>query len=176
MLTPYAPLAATLDREAAWFARVLDERLRLYADNRGSGIGPDLSPPELTDPCAYGAAVGHNRLGVDERLVLILALLPWVRPQALDPLVTRNAGIDRPFTEFGGVSTAARAFAPTRQTALFVIAGDDLADRTRSMAMFSSEAALVRNRLLAQQADDYAPWMPLDPHPQLIERLFRLLD
>jgi len=174
MLTSYAPLAATLDREADWFTRTLEDRLRRYADGRGPGAGPDLpSPPEPGDPCAYGAAVSHHQLGVHERLVLILALLPWIRPQALDPLLLRNASIDRPFTEFGGVASPARAFAPTRQTALFLIAGDDLVVRTRSIAMFAVEGALVRNRLLAQQADDYAPWMPLDPHPQLIERLFR---
>ncbi|WP_447725353.1 hypothetical protein [Sphingomonas koreensis] len=176
MPTSYAPLAATLDREVAWFTRVVEDRLRRYADGRGSGAEPDIAPPELTDPCAYGAAVSHNQLSRGERLVLILALLPWVCPQALDPLLMRNASIDRPFTEFGGTATPARAFVPTRQTALFLIAGDDLVVRTRSIAMFSVEGPLVRNRLLAQQADDYAPWMPLDPHPELIERLFRVPD
>lgn len=176
MLHSYAPLAATLDREVAWFTRVLEDRLRSYVEGRGSGTGLDIPPPELTDPCAYGAAVSHNHLGVHERLILILALMPWVRPQALDPLLMRNATIDRPFTEFGGVSAPGRGFVPTRETALFLIAGDDLAVRTRSLAMFSVEGPLVRNRLLAQQADDYAPWMPLDPHPQLIERLFRAPD
>lgn len=176
MPASYAPLAATLDREIAWFAAVLDDRLRRTAEGAAAEPAADLPPPGLSDPCAYGAAVVHNRLDIRERLALILALLPWVRPQALDPLLMRNAAIDRPFTEFGGAAVPGRGFVPTRETALFLVAGNDLALRARSLALFSSEAGMVRNRLLAQQADDYAPWMPLDPHPQLIERLFRAVD
>lgn len=174
MSTSHAPLAATLDREIAWFVRVLEDRLSRTAEGDAAGGIPGIAPPALTDPCAYGAAVSHNRLDVHERLALILALLPWLRPQALDPLLLRNGAIDRPFTEFGGIVLPGRGVVPTRETALFLAAGDDLALRTRLLAMFSSERALVRTRLLARQADEYAPWMPLDPHPELVDRLFRV--
>lgn len=176
MLAQYAPLAATLDREIAWFDHVLEDRMHRTTEGAAAGPAADLAPPDFTGPSPYGAAVDNHRLDGHERLALILALIPWVRPQALDPLLLRNGALDRPFTEFGGIAMARRGFVPTRETALFLIAGDDLALRTRSLAMFSSEAALVRNRLLARQADDYAPWMPLEPHPELIERLFRAPD
>ena len=58
-------------------------------------------------------------------------------------------------------------------SALFLI---DLVVRMRLTVMFSVEAALIRNRLLAQQADNYAARLLLDLHPQLIERLFRIAD
>lgn len=176
MPTSYAPLAATLDREIAWFTRVLDERLRRDAERVAEGAMASFPPPAFRDPCAYGAVVAANQLGWRERLSLILALLPWVRPVALDPLLLTNHATSRPFTEFGGGFVPGRGFAPTRQTALFLFAGDNLVRRARSMSMFAVDGKLVRARLIAQQADDYAPWMPLDPHHELIERLFRVPD
>lgn len=173
MTISYAPLAATLDREADWFTRVLDERLRRMGEGAAAAPMASLPPPAFRDPCAYGAAVTAHALGWRERLSLILALLPWVRPGALDPLLLQNQATGRPFTEFGGGFAPGRGFAPARQTALFLFAGDNLVRRARSMAMFAVDGRLVSARLIAQQADDYAPWMPLDPHSQLIERLFR---
>jgi hypothetical protein len=169
----YAPLAATLDREANWFTRVLEERMRRMGEGAAAGPVVSLPPPAFRDPCAYGAVVNAHQLGWRERLSLILALLPWVRPEALDPLLLSNQAIGRPFTEFGGGFVPGRGFAPTRQTALFLFAGDNPVRRARSMAMFAVDGRLVVARLIAPQPDDYAPWMPLEPHPQLIERLFR---
>lgn len=176
MTISYAPLAATLDREADWFARVLEERMRRMGEQAAAGPMASLPPPAFRDPCAYGAVVTAHALGWRERLSLVLALLPWVRPEALDPLLLQNQATGRPYTEFGGGFVPGRGFVPTRQTALLLFAGDNLVRRARSMAMFAVDGKLVEACLLARQADDYAPWMPLDPHPQLIERLFRAPD
>ncbi|MFL9841651.1 hypothetical protein ABS767_11810 [Sphingomonas sp. ST-64] len=162
--------AATLDREFAWFSAVLDARLRSYAEQDVATEAPP--PPALAGSDPYAAACTAAGLGRDERSVLALALLPWFRPAALDPLSLRNASTDRHFTEFGGLhSEAGRRFVPTRETSLFIIAADDLDRRIAAMPMFAATGTMVRHHLLVQQADDYAPWLPVEPHPQLIERL-----
>ncbi len=176
---PPAALAATLDRELRWLETLIQQRMRHHfgQGDAASGAPPLPEPPELLGRCAYGAAVMMNRLSADERLALILALAPWLRPHALDPFFLRNANLDRGFTEFGGAGHGlASGFAPTRQTALFLIAGDALDRRLAAIPMFGPDATLVRARLIAAQADELAPWVALDPHPDLIARLFRYPD
>lgn len=101
-----------------------------------------------------------------------MAIAPWLRPQALDMLLLRNKNLDRRFSESGGREDRERAgFLPTRQTALFVIAGDDLAARLRAMRLLAPDARLLRHKLVAAQGDGLQPWLPLDPHPDFIARL-----
>ncbi len=175
-MTDVAALAATLDRELHWLVTLIGRRMEHYM-GQGDGASGTLTlpePPELPGRCAYGAAVTMNRLGVDERLVLILALAPWLRPQTLDLLFLRNATLDRGFTEFGGLTHASTGgFAPTRQTALFLLAGDALDRRIAAMALFGADGVLARRRLIALQPDDLAPWLALEPHPELLARLLR---
>jgi hypothetical protein len=174
-----AALAATLDRELRWLETLIQLQMRHHfgQGDAASGALTLPEPPELLGRCAYGAAVMMNRLSADERLALILALAPWLRPHALDPFFVRNTNLDRGFTEFGGrTSTAAHGFAPTRQTALFLLTGDALDRRLAAIPMFGPDATLVRARLIATQPDELAPWIALEPHPDLIARLFRYPD
>lgn len=169
MSTPSTILAATLDAEIAWFGAVLDARLK--ADFGAAADAPPVpSAPSLSGRDAYAAMCRDAGLDDDARLVLILALLPSLRPQALDPLLVRNENTDRPFTEFGGIADR-RGFRPTRETALFLLAGEDMGRRLKAMALFAGDAPLVAHRLLARQDDQVAPWLPLDPHADLLARL-----
>ena len=118
-----APLgvnAGTLDRELEWFDAVLQARICLHfkqpcehADVR------EISAPELAgDTSPYGQLVSENRMGFAERIVLVLALLPHLRPALLDTLFVRNKNFDRGFTEFGGWKGRAHGgFLPTCETA-----------------------------------------------------------
>ena len=172
--TRSSAVATTLERELDWLQRRIADRLQRHVSSSDHDpASPPPQPPELIERCTYGAAVAQGHLDVDQRLALILALAPWLRPHALDPLMLRNAATDRPFTEFGGVQIAGRGLIPTRQTALFLIAGDALDRRLPTMAMFGLDGVLVRNRLIAAQTDDLAPWLPLEVHPELAARLFR---
>lgn len=166
-----ASLAAVLEAEIAWFGAVLDRRLRAYTDDTEVFSLRDWPAPSLRRADSYSAICRAARLDAGVRLVLTLALLPRLRPQALDLFLIRNQAMDRAFTEFGGAADTSGGFRPTRQTALFLLAADDMALRLPAMTMFARDAPLVRHHLLAPQDDDYAPWLPLDPHPDLWERL-----
>lgn len=59
---------------------------------------------------------------LEERLVLLLALIPHINPQALDLFFLQNKEMDRPYTEFGGWKGVSHSgFLPTGQTALFLL-------------------------------------------------------
>lgn len=140
--------AGTLERELEWFDAVLQARICLHfkqpcehADVR------DIGAPELAgDSSPYAQLVHENRMGFAERIVLTLALLPHLRPALLDTLFVRNKNFDRGFTEFGGWKGRAHGgFLPTCETAAFIVAGEDLAQRFAVMRLFD-DAHYLRQR------------------------------
>lgn len=65
---------------------------------------------------------------------------PHVRPDVLDVFFIQNRALERRFTEFGGVTGISHGgFLPTGETALFLLAGEDLEARLRHRALFHPE-------------------------------------
>ncbi len=144
--------ARALAGELAWLERVLVARLEQHFK---SGIAPPelarLDPPELSgDASPYAGLVRDCGLGLEERLVLLLALAPHLRPALLDLLFVRNPNVERGFSEFGGrKGTTHGGFLPTLETAAFLVAGDDLGARFRLRRLFEDDHALRARGVLS---------------------------
>jgi len=141
--------ARDLEADLDWLVRVLQARLAAYFDDpsRSPALPARSLPPPALDPShsPYAAFLHRHDVAPDERLLLILALTPHLRPQLLDGLWTRNAATQRGFTEFGGLQAQANgSFLPTGETAAFVLGGDDLAARFIAMRMLGSEGRLAQ--------------------------------
>lgn len=163
MSTGADPHAAALQAELAWLDAVLQARLAHYFGQAGADHPPPLPPPpSLTGAAAgsgWAALVQRHRLEAPQRLLLMLALAPALRPQMLDLLFVRNKNLDRGFTEFGGCKGRTHGgFLPTLETAAFVLAGDDLAARSDLLAQLAPASALRHAGLL--QAEPEAPGEP----------------
>jgi ATPase family protein associated with various cellular activities (AAA) len=169
--------AAALEAETEWFRAVLDLRLRVHAGDREPCDPLEELPPPALDGrgSPYAAAVRALGLGPAERLVLILAYLPHARPHVLDPFFIRNQALERPFTEFGGVHGSSHAgFLPTAETAMFLLAGDDLAARLRHQRLFEPEHPLHARNVLAlhhRHPDEPRLSAVLQVTPEYVERL-----
>jgi hypothetical protein len=88
-------------------------------------------------------------------LVLILAVIPHVRPQALDCLFIRNQNLDRGYTEFGGqVGKHHSGFLPTCETAAFIVAGDDLNKRFELIGLLDHHHSFSKDGLLTIDRHD----------------------
>lgn len=139
--------AADLEAELEWFGNVLDGRLKAYFDQEDSARFEftSLSPPEFNcSSTSYALFISSNSLDAEERLVLILALIPYIRPQLLDVLWSKNASTDRGFSEFGGVrGNNHGGFLPTAETVLFILACDYLDQRLAVMQFLGGEATLL---------------------------------
>ncbi len=155
--------AQALADEMAWLTTVADRRLEDYFAKESSG-GFDfysVTPPK-THPAQsrYSQFVQQHRLSPENRLLLILALIPFIKPQLLDVFFTRNSAIERGFSEFGGVQGKHHAgFMPTVETALFIVAGDNLAMRFNLMRQLDKESPLISQgvlQIVAQNATE--PW------------------
>ena len=151
--------AACLDREIAWFSRVLEARMNTYFAQSGEyqDIREIPAPALDTDDSEYARVVRECGFGVEERIVLILALIPHIRPQALDTFFIRNTNLDRGYTEFGGWRGKTHGgFLPTCETAAFVLAGEDLRARFELMRMFEPEHPFAHKDMVRVDHDGSA--------------------
>lgn len=126
-------------REMRWFEQVTDAALKLYFEQETEVTDVfHIQPPALSGlDVPYAQVVSGFRMEFLERYVLILSLIPHVRPQLLDVFFTKNADYDRGFTEFGGLRGQYHGgFLPTGETAAFVLAGNDLMRRLAVQSVF----------------------------------------
>jgi hypothetical protein len=152
MVTNAAENAQVLVQEMDWLARVVDQRLEDYfaRDQPQSFDFYTISPPEITATrSCYGQFIQQQLLSPENRLILILALVPFIKPQLLDVFFTKNNAIERGFSEFGGIQGRSHAgFMPTVETALFIIAADNLAVRFNVLQQLDKENPLITQGVL----------------------------
>ena len=143
--------AACLEREIDWFAQVAAASFAAHFTPQADGAAPaPIAPPDLAGlACPYAQAVREFGLNEDERIVLMLALLPHLRPQALDLFFTQNTDLSRPYTEFGGWRGKAHGgFLPTCETAAFILAGCNLARRHELARLLQADCPLIGKGIL----------------------------
>ena len=99
-------MSLDLTNEIEWCKSVIDLRFSQYFsadDSEDKKLQIEmLPPPELDENSPYGQVVSDFEFGFYERLVIALALLPHLCPQALDSFLLNNRTLGRPYTEFGG--------------------------------------------------------------------------
>lgn len=143
--------ALALQRECDWLSKIIEKRFTSYFEQEGKEevILSDNAPSIASHESDYAKLVGKLELSHEERLILILALVPWIKPQLLDVFFIRNQNLDRGYTEFGGQCGEKHGgFLPTLETAVFVIAGDDLKARFRFTSALDQEHALFTQNVL----------------------------
>ena len=146
-------MSMCLTNEIEWCKSVIDLRFSQYFsadDSEDKKLQVEmLTPPELSDDSPYGRVVAEFGLGFYERVVIALALLPHLCPQALDSFVLNNRTLGRPYTEFGGWHGKSHSgFLPTCETALFLLAGNDIEKRLQMMALFDTSSTLFAEGIL----------------------------
>ena len=141
--------ARDLEPDLDWLARTLQQRLAAYfATPSTRPVLPDEGepPPELADSDSpWAEFVQRHALVPAERLLVLLALAPHLRPQLLDVLWVRNPDTQRPFPEFGGQAGPGHGpFLPTAETAAFLLGADALAARFVTLQMLERGGRLAR--------------------------------
>jgi len=163
-----------LSADLEWLAQTLQTRLANYFATPTRDFPAEiLPPPDLSSSDSpYANMLREYQLSSAERLILLLALAPTLRPQLLDVLLTRNETTQRGFTEFGGIQgVSSAAFLPTIETACFLLAGDDLAERMSAMQRFGRTRTLVDQGLIEIKAAN-----PNDPFLSCMLQPSRLLN
>lgn len=119
-----------------WFNQVLTVAIQLYFHQESEYKQlKDVYPPRNG---WMEAVTGQTDTNFEERIVIMLALMPHICPQILDIFFVQNKNFDRQYTEFGGWKGLSHGgFLPTGETASFILAGEDVEKRKEVIYMFS---------------------------------------
>jgi hypothetical protein len=143
--------AKTIEKELQWLAKVIDTRFKLSfkMETTYSSIH-DIPAPELKDDnSVYAQIMKHYQMNFQERLLLIMGLVPHVKPQLFDIFFSKNEAYDRIYTEFGGLKGKYHSgFLPTGETAAFLIAGSSIEGRIEMIEMFRPEHFFSKQNIL----------------------------
>jgi AAA+ superfamily predicted ATPase len=159
-------IAITIEREILWFEAVVNTALSLYFQNESKydSIREHMPPSIDGDNSQYALVVQNNNLNFEERFILVLALLPYIKPQSLDVFLIKNQHLNSDFTEFGGVKDSNKiGFIPSLETAIFILTGQELGERLKFLKLFNKDNILFRKGILEFDGNQN-----LDPHQRLM--------
>ena len=131
-----------------WFEAVLHVTIGVYFQQQGF---ENASVGQLRLPSSkwLEEVTKHSDITYEERVIVMLALMPHIKPQALDTFFLQNGALDRQFTQFGGWKGLSHGgFLPTGETAVFIIAGDDPIKRCEVVRMFQRDHWFYTSNIL----------------------------
>ncbi len=128
------------------------------------GDPEDAAPVELPELGYFGDASAFSRFieehepTLDEYVVVLLALVPHVAPSFIDGLLQELLPAEGDFPQIGGRRDENRVFVPTGETAVFLLAGDDLDRRFEVQSLFLPDHRLsTRGIVKLEPAADGEP-------------------
>lgn len=153
------PHSDDMEQQTEWFNQVLTTSIQLYFQQECEYSSlEEVVPP--TDRWLE-KKTGVQQITFQERIVVMLALMPHVCPQVLDIFFVQNKNFDRQYTEFGGWKGLSHGgFLPTGETASFIIAGEDVEKRKSVVSMFQKDHWFYgRNILRLEGANEGEPFL-----------------
>ncbi len=172
--------AIHLEQELDWIKEVLATRMRTrfqvdeeMTPAQKEALFFSVDPPKLNGvESVYAQFLDYYKLSFAERVVLLLAVIPYIRPGLLDVFFLKNEKNGKIFSEFGGVIGGSHnGFLPTAETALFVICGDNLKHRFSLMNMFNGGHSLIGKYVTLEKQSPTDPFLSgvLTPTRELID-------
>jgi hypothetical protein len=131
----------------ATLRNVIEWRLKIF-------FNAETEPPVYFDQANWAVQVGpqnsiFTKFNLEEYIIFMLALAPHVQPNFIDQIIQQHLPNGGDFPEMGGVKgTNHRCMIPTGETALFILAGNDLEKRREMMKYFSPEHFFYKESLL----------------------------
>ena len=131
-----------------WFETVLHLTIGVYFHQQ-SFENASVGQLRLPSSKWLEESTKHSDITFEERVIVMLALMPHIKPQALDTFFLQNGALDRQFTQFGGWKGLSHGgFLPTGETAVFIIAGDDPIKRCEVVRMFQRDHWFYTSNIL----------------------------
>ena len=168
--------SAFFEAEIKWFENVLQQRIQYYFEHNKAFNALSITPPKASNNKSdYAQYIVENNLDARQRLIIIMAFLPHLKPQSLDTFLIKNEQSGQPFTEFGGITSSQhKGVMPTIESALFLLCANNLAQRLECFGLFDKDQALLKLNILniqhsAQSAGPFAS-APLSLNPELVDR------
>ena len=169
--------ARDIGAELDWFRQILKVRSKLNArEETETDDVYKIKPPVFNgNRSAYARFIHEHNLGFEERFLLILALVPHIKPELLDLFLAKNHSTEQIYTEFGGKKGKHHhGFLPTGETAAFILAGSDLERRFSIQNTFDADRTFSKHDILRlEEMENGEP--PLSGALQLSRQVLDLL-
>jgi AAA+ superfamily predicted ATPase len=142
--------ATHLQQDLDWLSSVLDQRLQLFREQADYGAPIRLAPPTQKGPASiYQQFLQSFQFTAEERLILLLGMLPYIAPYLVEQALGRHGLEPRQIAELGGIKGAAHGgMIPTAETALFLLAGNNLQKRMECGLLFSPAHKFYHKNIL----------------------------
>jgi AAA+ superfamily predicted ATPase len=141
----------TLADALEYLTRVIHVRLALYFERESSYCSiADVPRPAFDSiQSAYTSFLQKYSPTVGEHIILLLALAPHLKPNFFDSVISQKLPSAGEFPQIGGIrGKQFRGFLPTGETAVFVLAGDDLEERFEIQQIFGEDHFFARDQIL----------------------------
>jgi len=150
----YKHNARHLEVDLQWFRQVVETRYKLHHKESCTfkNIKEVPAPALNGHPSIYRQFLQDFRFSPEERLVLILSLVPHIQPYILDDFLGQ---INPRFRS--DIPGHGQSLVPTVETALFLLAGDDLEKRFLYEHLFEPDALLLKENILFLDYDIQNP-------------------
>lgn len=123
--------AQDLNQDIAWCEQLINHRINHYFE-QDKDTHSQATPPEPaildSNNSSYANFIHQHQLDEWDRLLLVLALIPHIKPQAFEVFLTTNSETNQPFRVFGCQQINQHLYA-SGETLAFIIAGNDLTKR-----------------------------------------------
>jgi DNA polymerase III delta prime subunit len=152
----------SLHQEIDWLQTVINQVISHYLQHEDAEEEhwTELPMPDIEDvDSPYANYIKDWNLNLLERLALILAITPHIRPEVLDIFFGQNKIYNRGFTEFGGVIDKGHSgFLPTGQTLTFLIAALNPEWYSEVLSLFDSDHIFQKEQVLdLETTESYLP-------------------
>lgn len=108
---------------------------------------------DLSGEDAVTAFIKTHKLSPDEVVILLLTLIPYLQPNFLDTVLSKflsKTSTIGDFIEFGSVKGKNyRGIIPTGETALYILAGNNIEERTKYIRFIQSESKLFKEGIIS---------------------------
>lgn len=133
----------------SFLQNIIQQRLDFFfkKENVTAFAYPELSLEK--DDSLFNQFLVKHQLNIEEYIIILLALTPHFQPNFLDTIIQQFLPSGGEFPEIGGVKgTNHRGTIPTGETALFIIAGNDLHKRMQVAHYFSPDHFFTKENIL----------------------------
>ncbi len=138
---------SALEQQLQWLSTIIETAVQLYFEQECPVDSIEEVYPPVED--FFAPFITEGPLTLQERVVLLLAIAPHLKPQLLDTFFIQNKNLDRPFTEFGGLKGNKHSgFLPTGETAAFILAGINIGKRIKLLKLFAPDHRFARQNIL----------------------------
>jgi DNA polymerase III delta prime subunit len=150
-MTPSEKNALAVNQYLNFLAEVFRHRLKNHfgQDNKLPKLAEVMKIVSAKDDSELSTFIRNQKMAPEEIIVLILAIAPHIKPAFFDSLIEQNLSQSGDFPQLGGIrGKQFRGFLPSGETALFLLAGDELHKRFEYSRLFSSDHYFAQKNLL----------------------------